>query len=225
MSYVNRFDAVIFDLDGTLIETAPDLCRALNYTLTRAGQEGVELDQVRHMIGDGARVMLRLGLEAAGCSLNDDEIEQWFGVLLDYYWDHVADESYIFPGVRLVLSGLRSAGLKLAVCTNKPIQLSNRLFEELEMSQYFDAVLGGDSLPVKKPHADHILGVLKAIDVTPNRAVMVGDSANDLSAARNAGVPVVLVTFGYTTVPVHDLDADAVIDHFDELLPALNKLA
>ena len=93
------------------------------------------------------------------------------------------------------------------------------------MSHYFDAVLGGDSLPVRKPNADHVLGTLEAIGVASDRAVMVGDSANDLNVARNAGIPVILVTFGYTTVPVQDLGADALIDHFDQLLPALDKLA
>lgn len=225
MPYRQRFDAVLFDLDGTLIETAPDLCAALNHTLAQAGRDGVQLDQVRHMIGDGARVMLRLGLEATGQTPTDAEIEQWFDVLLEHYWDHVADGSYAFPGVLAALDGLRAAGLKLAVCTNKPHALSNRLFEQLEMAHLFDAVLGGDSLAVRKPHAGHILGTLEAIGVQAGRAVMIGDSANDLNAARNAGLPVVLVTFGYTTTPVQELGADALIDHFDQLLPALSGLA
>ena len=225
MSFSERFDAVLFDLDGTLIETAPDLCGALNHTLARAGRTGVKLDQVRHMIGDGARVMLRLGLEATGQGPSDAEIDQWFDVLLDYYWHHVADESYAFPGVLPALDALRAASLKLAVCTNKPHRLSERLFDKLEMAHHFDAVLGGDSLAVRKPDAGHILGTLDAIGVAPERAVMIGDSANDLKAARNAGIPVILVTFGYTTVPVQELGADALIDHFDEIVPALNKLA
>ena len=225
MVYADRFDAVLFDLDGTLIETAPDLCGALNHTLAKAGRKGVELGQVRQMIGDGARVMLRLGLEATGRAPDDDEIEQWFAALLDYYWNHVADESFVFPGVRPALDRLRAAGLKLAVCTNKPHRLSKHLFEQLKMSHYFDAVLGGDSLPVRKPNADHVLSTLETIGVASDRAVMVGDSANDLNVARNAGIPVILVTFGYTTVPVQDLGADALIDHFDQLLPALDKLA
>jgi phosphoglycolate phosphatase len=225
MSIAERFDAVLFDLDGTLIETAPDLCGALNHTLAQAGRSGVELDQVRHMIGDGARVMLRLGLEATGENPTDDEIEQWFDVLLDYYWHHVADESFAFDGVRAALDALRAAGLQLAVCTNKPVALSNRLFDQLAMADYFAAVLGGDSLAVRKPDAGHILGTLEAIGVAPDRAVMIGDSANDLNAARNAGIPVVLVTFGYTTVPVQELGADALIDHFDQLVPALEMLS
>ena len=225
MPYRKRFDAVIFDLDGTLIETAPDLCGALNHTLAQAGRDGVAVDEVRHMIGDGARVMLRLGLEATGQSPSDAEIEQWFDVLLDYYWDHVADGSYPFPGVLAALEELRLAGVKLAVCTNKPHRLSNRLFEQLKMAPLFDAVLGGDSLAVRKPDARHILGTLEAIGVPADRAVMIGDSANDLNAARNAGLPVVLVTFGYTTTPVQELGADVLIDHFDQLLPALSSLA
>ena len=225
MPYRKRFDAVLFDLDGTLIETAPDLCGALNHTLAQAGRAGVALDQVRHMIGDGARAMLRLGLEATGQSPSDAEIERWFDVLLDYYWHHVADGSHPFPGALAALNGLRAAGLKLAVCTNKPHLLSNRLFEQLEMAQLFDAVLGGDSLAVRKPDPGHILGTLAAIGVAADRAVMIGDSANDLNAARNAGLPVILVTFGYTTTPVQELGADALIDHFDQLLPALSGLA
>ncbi len=225
MPYRKRFDAVLFDLDGTLIETAPDLCGALNYTLAEAGREAVQLDQVRHMIGDGARTMLRLGLRATGKEPGDEEIEQWFQVLLDYYWDHVADQSFAFPGALAVVESMRAAGLKTAVCTNKPVGMSNRLFEKLAIDHLFDAVLGGDSLAVRKPDAGHIQGTLDAIGVAPERAVMIGDSANDLNAARNAGIPVVLVTFGYTTVPVQELDADALIDHFDELLPALSRLA
>ncbi|MDP6691564.1 MAG: phosphoglycolate phosphatase [Alphaproteobacteria bacterium] len=225
MPYRERFDAVLFDLDGTLIETAPDLCGALNYTLAKAGRDEVRLDQVRHMIGDGARTMLRLGLQATGEEPADEEIEKWFHVLLDYYWDHVADESFPFPGALAALESMRAADLKLAVCTNKPVRMSNRLFEKLAIDHFFDAVLGGDSLAVRKPDAGHILGTLDAIGVAPDRAVMIGDSANDLNAARNAGIPVVLVTFGYTTVPVGELDADALIDHFDELLPALSRLA
>ncbi len=225
MPFRKRFDAVLFDLDGTLIETAPDLCGALNHTLAQAGRDGVALDQIRQMIGDGARVMLRLGLEATGQSPSEREIEQWFDVLLDYYWHHVADHSFPFPGVLTALAELRAAGLKLAVCTNKPHRLSNRLFEQLDMAPLFDAVLGGDSLAVRKPHAGHILGALEAIGVAPERAVMIGDSANDLNAARNAGLPVVLVTFGYTTTPARELGADALIDHFDQLLPTLASLA
>ena len=225
MPYAKRFDAVLFDLDGTLIETAPDLCGALNHTLAQAGRAGVQLDQVRHMIGDGARVMLRLGLEATGENPTEADIEQWFDVLLDYYWHHVAEQSYAFPGALPAVENLRSAGLKTAVCTNKPVAMSNRLFEQLDIAHLFDAVLGGDSLAVRKPDAGHILGTLEAIDVAPERAVMIGDSANDLNAARNAGIPVVLVTFGYTTVPVQELVADALIDHFDQLLPALSGLS
>ncbi len=225
MPYRKRFDAVLFDLDGTLIETAPDLCSALNHTLGQAGRDGVQLDQVRHMIGDGARTMLRLGLEATGQEPSDEEIEKWFHVLLDYYWDHVADESFVFPGALVALETMAAAGLKLAVCTNKPVAMSNRLFEKLAIDHHFGAVLGGDSLAVRKPDAGHILGTLDAIGVAPDRAVMIGDSANDLNAARNAGNPVGLVTYGDTTVPVQELDANALIDHFDQLLPALSSLA
>jgi phosphoglycolate phosphatase len=225
MPYRHRFDAVLFDLDGTLIETAPDLTNALNHALHKAGRPPIKVSDVRPMIGDGARALLQRGLAATGPAPTEAELDRWFTDLLEYYWEHVADDSHPFPGVVELLETMRATGLKLAVCTNKPFGLSKKLFEDLDMDHLFDAVVGGDSLSVKKPDPGHILGTLEAIGVAADKAVMVGDSGNDVNAAKNAGIPVVAVSFGYTMVPAHDLGADAVIDHFRELPDALVRLA
>ncbi len=225
MSPYARFDGVVFDLDGTLVETAPDLCRALNHALAAAGRPPLPLDDVRLMVGEGARTLVQRGLAAAGDEPAEDEIESAVEALLATYWDHVADESAPFPGVVEVLEAFASAGTKMAVCTNKPIRLTEKLLRELDLRRWFDAVLGGDSLPVRKPHARHLLAALDLIGVSPGRAVMIGDSVNDVKLARNAGVPVVVVSFGYTVIPPRDLGADAVIDSFAELAGALARLS
>lgn len=224
MPYHQRFDGVVFDLDGTLIETAPDLAAALNYVLAEAGLPAVPLADVRHMVGDGAKVLIQRGFAADGRALSADELEHWFAVFLDFYGAHIADRSHMFEGVLAVLDELQAAGLTLGVCTNKPEAMSRRLFEKLGIAKRFSTLLGGDSLQVRKPHPGHILGTLEDMGVAPQRAVMVGDSANDRDAARGAGLPVVLVTFGYTTTPALELEADAHIDRFADLPNVLCEL-
>ncbi len=225
MAWRRRFDALLFDLDGTLVETAPDLAGALNHTLASAGLPTVTLADVRHMIGDGARALLSRGIAAAGREVDDDQLSEWFDRLLEHYWHHVADTSHPFPNVVRELEGLRARGAKLGVCTNKPIALTEKLMAELDLARHFGAMLGGDSLPVRKPDPAHLLETLRRLDVAPDRAVMIGDSGNDVAAARNAGLPVVVVSFGYTAVPPADLGADILIDDFAELPAALDRLA
>lgn len=225
MSWRRRFDAVLFDLDGTLVETAPDLCAALNHCLAQAGRPQVTVAEVRHMVGDGARALLRRGLAAAGAAPAEAEVERWFGELLVRYQEHVADSSVAFEGVVETLDAMQAAGGRHAVCTNKPILHTRTLLDALDLARRFEVVLGGDSLPVRKPHPRHLLAALEALGVAPERAVMVGDSANDVAAARAAGLPVILVSFGYTTIPAAELGADALIDHFAALPEALAALA
>ena len=220
----HRFKAIVLDLDGTLVETAPDLCAALNHTLGRMAVPPVALSDVRHMIGDGARALLRRGLEASGVEPTDEEMEANFQTLLAYYNAHIADHSYPFDGIVELLTAWKTDGVKLGVCTNKMIGSTERLLAALDLSRHFDAVFGGDSLAIRKPDRRHLLAVLDAMSVAPADAVMIGDSANDVAAARNADVPVVVVSFGYTPVPAAELGADAVIDHFDQLPAALAGL-
>ena len=243
MAYRNRFDAILFDLDGTMIETAPDLAAALNHTLAQIGQAPLPLAQVRPLIGDGAKALLRKGLGAlelsaiaeegahalpAGVLAAGDEeraMAALYDIFIEHYSDNLARRSRPFPGFVDILDRFQADGRQLGVCTNKPVGLSRKLLFELGLLERFGAVLGGDSLAQRKPDARHVTGVLDRLGVAAERAVFIGDSANDVQAARNAGLPVVLVSFGYTLVPAAELGADAVIDHFDELIDALGSLA
>ena len=216
--------AIVFDLDGTLVDTAPDLHDTLNAVLGRCGRAGISLGEVRHMVGDGVRALLERGFAASGGAPPADQFEAASADFLLHYEANVSLHSRPFPAVIAMLQQLRQAGHAMAVCTNKPYRFSARLLADLAMADYFGAVLGGDSLAVRKPHREHLLGTLAAIGAGPENAVMVGDSANDVAAARNAGVPVILVSFGYTATPARDLGGDLLIDSFDELPAALARL-
>ena len=216
--------AIVFDLDGTLVETAPDLHGALVHVLAENGRRSVALEDVRHMVGDGARAMLERGFAATGGGLEGQAFEAAFQLFLRHYGANVARLSRTFEGVEEVLAGLQEAGAALGVCTNKPQALTEALLEELALDEHFGAVVGGDALPVRKPDPAHLKATLDQLNRGGAPAVMVGDSRNDVAAARGAGLPVVLVSFGYTSIPVRDLGADIVIDHFRDLPAALAEL-
>lgn len=216
--------AIVFDLDGTLVDTALDLHQSLNFVLGRLGRPSIRLDQVRAMVGDGVKVLIERGLEASGGGVAADRFEQAMSDYFAHYDQHIADLSRPFPAVPETLAALRQQGHRLAICTNKPIGFTDKLLRELDLAPLFDAVMGGDSLPVKKPDARHLLGTLDAMGADAADAVMIGDSRNDVAVARNAGVPVIAVSFGYTTTPPHELGADLVIDHYDELPAALARI-
>jgi phosphoglycolate phosphatase len=210
---VTRWDAVVFDLDGTLIDTAPDLHAHLNEMLADLGRPGFALDDVRPMVGDGARMLLRRGLDASGGLPEGVDIEarpQRFGA--------------IFAGVEAALQALGAAGVKLGVCTNKPQAPADRLLAELGLARHFPVVIGGDTLAVRKPDPGHLQAVLDRLGARPGCAVLVGDSANDVCAAAATGVPCILVSFGYTQIPARALGAAHVIDHMSELPAALAHL-
>ena len=216
--------AVLFDLDGTLVDTAPDLTHALNWVLAQENCAPVSLDEVRHMVGKGARHLMRQALQAAGLPPTDEKLDALLPVFLDHYGAHIADDSRLFPGVRDVVEELAAAGVKLAVCTNKPEKLSRDLLGALGVDGLFPTIVGGDSLDRRKPDPEHIFETLRRMGASAKDAVMVGDSINDIAAARDAGVPVIAVTFGYTDTPVVELGADLVIEDFAELVPALRRL-
>ncbi|PWR23095.1 phosphoglycolate phosphatase [Zavarzinia compransoris] len=219
-------DTVVFDLDGTLIDSAPDLTGALNATLATLGLAAIPEAEVRHMVGHGARKLIERGLEAHAVAKTAAEVDALVEIFIRYYASHVADRSVVFPGVVATLNWLKARGVKLGVCTNKPEALAKQVLIALELDGYFPAaaILGGDSLAVKKPDGRHLIATVEALDGNLDRTVMVGDSATDLNAARDAGVPTVLVSFGYTPIPARELGADAVIDHFGDLAKVLPEV-
>jgi phosphoglycolate phosphatase len=211
---------IVFDLDGTLVDTAPDLTSALNHALGVLGRPPVPADDVRHMVGHGARKLLERGLAASG-PVSQALIEAGVPAFLDYYWQHIADGSQPFPGVEAALDRLAGAGCKLAVCTNKPVALAQALIAALGWTARFEAVLGFDSVPLPKPDPGHVWATIEAAGGDVEDAAFVGDSMTDVAAARAAGVPVVVVSFGFSDRPPAALGADAVIDHYDALDAAL----
>ncbi len=216
--------AILFDLDGTLMDTAPDLAASMNFVLQQNGRREVPAEDVRNMVGRGARVLIERGMAVTGEPATEPELDQLFDQFLDYYLDHIADHSVVFPAVEDTLKKLKDAGAILAVCTNKPEGASIKLLKEFDLDGYFSAIVGGDSLPMRKPEPGHILGTIEKMGGVATAAVMVGDSANDIDAAIAAGIPVIGVPFGYTPIPIHDLGANVVVDHFDDMIEALVEL-
>ncbi len=215
---------LVFDLDGTLVDTAPDLIRATNHVLAAEGLAPVDGPLIRPMISFGARRMIMKALEIRGAERTSPEIDEMLARFLGYYADNIAVDSRAFPQVQQVLERYRASGCKLAVCTNKLEQLSRRLLAALDVLPLFDAVAGRDTFAVCKPHPDHLTGAIKLAGGDPARAVMVGDSDTDISTARAAGIPCIAVSFGYTDRPVSELGATEVIGHFDQFEAALARI-
>ena len=205
---------IAFDLDGTLVDTAPDLVGALNIILAQESLPPLPFDEVRLMVGRGARALLERGFAAAGAPLTAEQAPALVQRFIDVYLARIADESAPFPGVVQVLTDLKAAGAKLVVCTNKLTNLSVALLDAVALSPFFEAVIGADLAPAAKPDGRHVAAAVAAVGGDVSRAVMIGDSVNDALGARNAGVPGVLVSFGYTEDPVETLGADLVIHSF-----------
>jgi len=219
------YRAVLFDLDGTLVDTAPDLAAATDHALQSQGRAPVGLDAVRGMVGDGAIALVRKGLEATGGDTDPALFDAAIAEFYRYYEANLSATSRPFPGVVECLRALRDDGYALAVCTNKPERFSRKLLDDLELTPYFGALVGGDTLPMRKPDPGHLHGTLARLPhKAPYWAAMVGDSANDINAAKAAGLPSVAVSFGYTRIPAAELGADRLIDHFDDLCAALASL-
>lgn len=215
---------IVFDLDGTLVNTAPDLLRALNHVLRTAQLEPVALSTIENMVGHGAKAMLKRGMEHQGANPDDHDIDALFDDFLAHYSDNICVDSYPFEGVIEVLDTLKAQGAILAVCTNKLVALAVQLLDELKLSEKFDAILGADSVPNKKPNGDHILQTIKSAGGQAKRTIMVGDSRTDERAARNAGLPFIFVPFGYESETVEQIGADAVVTHYSEFLSILSEL-
>jgi phosphoglycolate phosphatase len=222
---MGKFKAVVFDLDGTLVDSASDLANALNALMAEERRRPLALDEVKTMIGDGATKLVERAFAATG-EAAEDGIEGLTARFLGHYEGHATDLTRPYPGVRETLDRLKADGLALAVCSNKPEAPTREVLRDLDLDGYFGAVVGGDSLPgVRKPDPRMLGAVLDALRVPADAAVMVGDNANDVAVARALGVPVILRADGYTRVPAADLGADAIIGHFTELPNALARFS
>ena len=215
---------IAFDLDGTLVETAPDLLGTLNQIMVEEGLSPVSLEDGRVYIGQGAMARLRKGFDQAGRHLTDETAAVLFPRFIEIYSARIADESRPYPGLEAALDGLQARGAKLVVCTNKRTTLSVSLLQKLGLLDRFEAVIGADLAPKQKPDASHVIAAVEAAGGSPARAVMVGDSLNDVASARAAGVPSIVFPFGYTEIPARDLGADRFIHHYDELIDAVEAL-
>ena len=215
---------VVFDLDGTLVDTAPDLINALNFILAREGLAPVPLHAARNMIGAGARKLLERGLELEGRTVSLAELDRLTDDFINHYAEHIADASRPFDGLEAALDDLESSGYRFAVCTNKLEWLSKRLLDLLNLSPRFAAICGADTFGVSKPDPAILRQTIARAGGELSSAIMVGDAGPDVGVARRAGIPVICVSFGYTEVPVADLKPDRVIDHMRELRGAIESL-
>jgi phosphoglycolate phosphatase len=218
------FDIVGFDLDGTLLDTSASLTKAVNYALAQAGRPPLHIDEVRPMIGGGAKRTLEKGLEASG-GYDPEEMKQLYPQLLEFYRDNISEGSFPYPGLIDVLDQLAADGVRLTVVTNKFESLAVKLLTELGLIGRFAAVIGGDTMGKgnAKPSAAPIREMIARAG--GGSAVFLGDSIYDVLAARNAGIPSIAVSFGFLAGPVEELAADAVIHHYGELIPTLERLA
>jgi phosphoglycolate phosphatase len=215
---------LVFDLDGTLVDTAPDLIAALNFVLDREGMAPLPLHKARNMIGAGARKMLERGLEVDGRAVSLSDLNRLTKDFIDYYADHIADASRPFDGLEAVLDDLQGQGFQFAVCTNKLEWLSKRLLDQLDMSKRFAAICGADTFGVAKPDPVILQQTLARAGGELSSAIMVGDAVPDVGVARRAGIPVIGVEFGYTDVPIAELKPDRLIGHFRDLPAAVHSL-
>jgi phosphoglycolate phosphatase len=217
MSELN-FDIVGFDLDGTLLDTSGDLAAAVNYAIGQLGRAPFPVAEIKPFVGRGAKVMLERALKASG-DCTPDMLAHSLPVLLDYYQQNLAIQTIPYPGVLAAMNALDSAGVRMAICTNKAERFAIPLMEQLGLADRFVAIIGGDTVGISKPNPAPIHAMVQRAG--GGRAIFVGDTINDIAGARNAGLPSIAVSFGFLEGPVEELGADAVIHHFSELVPVM----
>lgn len=215
---------IVYDLDGTLADTAEDLVATLNWLLAREGRAPLKVENAGSLVGAGARALIARGFAASGKSLEPEKLEALFVDYLRYYRAHIMERSRLYPGVDKALAAFERAGWRQAVCTNKTESLAKLLITKLGIAGRFAFVCGQDTFGVGKPDAKPLLETIVASGGARRHAVMVGDSATDIKTARAAGIPVIAVDFGYADVPVEELGPDRVVSHFDELMQACDAL-
>jgi phosphoglycolate phosphatase len=216
--------AVIFDLDGTLVDTAPDLLRATNRVLAENGRPALHIDQVRAFVGHGARSLITRGFLATGAPVPEGTLETLYRRFVVHYSADIARDSRLFPGAYALLARCREEGFALGVCTNKLEGLSRQLLEALGVGDFFGAVIGPDTLGIAKPDPAPYREALRRLGDAEMPSVLIGDSETDVLTARAAGVPVIGVTFGYTPVPVAAFGPDRLAEHYDAVWPMIDDL-
>jgi phosphoglycolate phosphatase len=215
---------IVYDLDGTLADTAEDLVATLNWLLAREGLAPLKVESAGSLVGAGARALIQRGFAASGRTLDPPTLEGLFADFLSHYNAHIVVRTRLYPGVDTALAAFARAGWRQAVCTNKIEGSAKLLIAKLGIAERFAFICGQDTFGVGKPDAKPLLATIAASGGAREQAIMVGDSATDIRTARAAGLPVVAVDFGYTDVPVADLGPDRVISHFDELAEACAAL-
>jgi len=215
---------IVYDLDGTLADTAGDLMGALNFVLERDGLAPLPVENARSLLGAGGRALIERGFAASGRDLSPEKLEVLFGDFLAHYNAHIAVHTRLYPGVLAALDAFAAAGWVQAICTNKIEASAKLLIRRLGVADRFAFICGQDTFGVGKPDPKPLIGTVVAAGGSKGRAIMVGDSATDIKTARAAGLPVIAVDFGYTDVPVTELGPDRVISHFDELEAACADL-
>lgn len=207
----------VFDLDGTLIDTAPDLIDSLNHTIDAAGLAPVTYADLTHLVGHGAKAMIERSFALRGHPLDEADYPAMLDRFITHYQGGMPGKGAPYPGVVAAIERLAAAGWKVAVCTNKMEGLARRLIETNGLTHHFAAITGGDTFTVRKPDPAHLFGTVERAGGDPRRTVMIGDSLNDILVARNAGLPSIAVPFGYSDRPVEELQPTRIIIHYDEL--------
>lgn len=210
------YDTVIFDLDGTLADTSPDLLNALNYCIEPLGLASMMSSQIGHLVGHGSLAMIEKAFSLQNHPADKEKIDQCQSRFLDFYADNIAVETSLFDGAFNLLERLKAENFNLAICTNKQEHFAKQLAKELDVEQFFDKIIGGDSFDFRKPDGRHISQTAENAGGKASSAIMIGDTITDIDAAKNANVPVIAVDFGYSDVSIASLNPNHIISHFDE---------
>lgn len=221
---LSRFSAIAFDLDGTLIDSVPDVARSLNLTLAAFDRPALDAAQVRALVGDGATALLRDAWAAGGATLDDDRLPAVLARYLGFYDGLEVDPAVVYPGVRETLALLAGRGLRLGLCTNKPSRITLKLLDALGLAPLFAVVACGDALPFRKPDPAHLAWTLERMGAVPQEAAMVGDNRHDMTVARALDMPAIAVSYGYPRMPLAELGADVIIDRIADLPAVLDRL-
>jgi phosphoglycolate phosphatase len=214
---INNRKIMIFDLDGTLVDTAPDFRNSVNFMLNNYNEPSVTLEEIRDWVGYGGRELIKRTMIAKQIEFDDNKLDEMLAIFLSHYTENIDDDSKLYDNVKETLNFLKKENIKLSVCTNKDETLSRTLLEKLDVLHLFDYLAGAYTFENRKPHPMPLIKTLEYLDMNKNEAVMIGDSVTDLKAAQGAGIPVVLVDYGYTDNKDIYNEADLVISNFSSL--------